>query len=144
MKRTLLVLIFSLTLSYGMAAKDVKTISGEATYYGNANDSPASARKKALEAARINALASEFGTVLSHVSEQQDVVGTSGERSYFSSLSASEVKGEWIAEVGEPVYKVEHDADGDYMVTYKVTITARPFSNSAPEFRAEVLRNGNE
>lgn len=144
MKHTVVVLVLTLLLSSDLAASDVKTISGEATYYGTPNDSPASARKKALEAARIEALAKEFGTAVSHISEQQEVADSSGERSYLSYVSALEVKGEWIADVREPEYKIELDADGDYIVTCKVTITGRALSNSAPEFRTEVLRNGND
>ncbi|MDE7144155.1 MAG: DUF4384 domain-containing protein [Muribaculaceae bacterium] len=123
-------------------AQNVVTIDGEATYYGESDDSPAMARQKALEAARINALAREFGTVISQTTVQRDVADRSGEQTFFSSLSASEVNGEWIADDGEPQFSTELDSDGLYIVRCKVRIKARALSNLAADFNATVLRNG--
>ena len=135
----ILTLLFS---TFVAAAQSVKTISGEATYYGAADDSPAEARRKALDAARINALAREFGTVLSQTTIQRDRSDAKGDHTFFSSLSDAEVKGEWIADEGEPKYEVNLDSDGHYVVHCHVTIKARALSNRAAEFEAMVLRNG--
>lgn len=123
-------------------AQNVHTISGTATYYGDDNDSPATAKRKALEMARIDALAREFGTVLSQTVIQRDEAQNSEERNYFASLSSSEVKGEWIADDGEPSFTIELDGDGHYVVRCKVRIKARDLSNKAADFKASVLRNG--
>ncbi len=143
MKKIVFIFIITVLSTMGnVHAQNVKTISGEAVYYGDATDSPADAKRKALEAARINALAREFGTTVSQTTVQRDRIDSEGERSYFSALSASEVRGEWIADEGEPRYKVELDADGHYVVRCSVSIKARALSNKAVDFKASVLRNG--
>lgn len=64
------------------------------------------------------------------------------ESSYFSSMSLTSVKGEWIADTGEPTYEYSLDDDGCYVVKCTVNGTAREISNEAAEFEALVLRNG--
>lgn len=119
-----------------------KTLTGRAVYYGEENDSRASAKRKALEMARISALAREFGTVLTHVNIQRDESANGNETNYFASLSESEVKGEWLGDIGEPKFTYETTDDGLYIVSCTVTIKARALSNKAPEFYAMPLRNG--
>lgn len=126
------------------AASDIKTISGTATYVGERTDSPAEVRRKAVEAARIRALASEFGTVLSQTVESRESNAGGHEESYFSSLTSSEVRGEWIADAGEPEISASLDADGNYVCTARVSIRARALSNKAVPFEAAVLRNGRD
>lgn len=139
-------LIISIAMVIGAAmcssAQKIATIEGEYTYYGESNDSPAKAKQKALEGARINALAREFGTVISQTTIQHDLADNSGEQTYFSSLSASEVKGEWIADDGDPQFKVDLTTDGLFIVNCKIRIKARALSNLAADFKATVLRNG--
>lgn len=143
MKRILFILLI-LGLSSGITseAQRVQTLTGKATYYGDDNDSPASAKRKALEMARIDAMAREFGTVLSQTTLQRNEALNGNEDNFFATLSSTEVKGEWIADAGEPHYSVELDGDGHYVVTCRVTIKARALSNKAADFYAEVLRNG--
>lgn len=144
MKRFLsyLLLVAAAWLPLVVTAQGVKTLAGRATYYGDDHDSPAGAKEKALQMARIDALAREYGTVLSQISTQRDEIANGDENSFFSSLSVSEVKGEWISDVGEPTYKMELDADGHYVVECSVKIKARALSNKAADFRATVMRNG--
>lgn len=54
------------------AAPDVKKVSGTYTYYGDKNDSPAMAKRKALEGARLDAISREFGTIVSQDVLQAD------------------------------------------------------------------------
>lgn len=142
MKQLILTIVLLACAAMGASAQAVKTISGEATYYGESTDSPALAKQKALEAARINALAREFGTVLSQTTVQRDLADSTGEQTFFSSLSASEVKGEWIADDGDPQFRMDLDNDGHYVVHCSVKIKARALSNKAADFNATVLRNG--
>jgi len=137
-----LMLLSAACLPIVAAGQEVKTLTGHATYYGGDNDSPADAKHKALEMARIDALGREFGTVLSRTDIQHDEVTNGNENTFFASLSASEVRGEWIADVGEPSYKLELDADGHYVVACSVKIKARALSNKAADFQATVMRNG--
>ncbi len=125
-------------------AADVKTVRGEYTFYGDASHSPADCRRLALEGARLQALAKEFGTVVTQDVYQRDMMNSKGESTYFSSLSATEVKGEWLGDDGEPVYETSMDADGHIVVKCTVKGRARAMSNTASEFEALVLRNGTE
>lgn len=125
-------------------ADGVRTIKGEYTFYGEGSHSLDHCKRQALEGARITALAKEFGTIVSQDIYQRDLVTENDESTYFSMLNASEVKGEWIADSGEPRYDIKLDADGHYVVKCTVTGKARPISNESVEFMATVLRNGTE
>ncbi|MDE6771068.1 MAG: hypothetical protein K2J49_00555, partial [Muribaculaceae bacterium] len=107
--RTILSLVMTAVCAIGMvhtasADSSVKKVSGNYTYYGDKNDSPAMSKLKALEGARLDALSKEFGTIVTQDVLQADRVDSHGESSKFFSLSSTEVKGEWIADDGDPVY----------------------------------------
>lgn len=141
--KSLRLVILSLLALFAIApANAEKKLTGTAVYYGDDTDTPADAKRKALEMARINALAREFGTVLTQTTIQRDENANGSESNYFASLSASEVKGEWLGDVGEPKFTVELSSDGLYVVKCTVTINAKQLSNKAPEFYAMPLRNG--
>lgn len=125
-----------------VADSAVKKVSGNYTYYGDANDSPAMAKRKALEGARLAAISSEFGTIISQDILQADRVDAKGESSKFFSLSATEVKGEWIADEGEPKYVVSLDSDDCLIVNCRISGTAKGIDNEATDFEALALRNG--
>lgn len=123
------------------ADSKVKKVSGQYTYYADKTDSPASSKLKALEGARLDAISKEFGTIVTQDVLQADRIGSNGESTKFFSLSASEVKGEWIADDGEPVYEVNLDKDDNLVVTCHVKGTAKEITNEAVEFEALALRN---
>lgn len=133
------ILLFPLTL----CAQRVQKVCGEYTYYAETNQSLNDAKRAALENAKIQALAQEFGTVISQSNAQKDTYANGEENSYFFSLSASEVKGEWLEDVGEPTYDVSFVQDM-LVVKCKVCGKARELSNEAVDFTATVLRNGTE
>lgn len=137
-------IITFLSLTLAAAASDVKTVSGESTFYGESSHSLNDCKRFALEQARIAALAREFGTTISQDVYQRDVVSGSTESNYFSMLNRTEVNGEWLADEGEPQYTVGHDADNNFVVTCRIRGKARRLTNEATEFAASVLRNGNE
>lgn len=127
----------------GNAMGQVKKVSGQYTYYGDKNDSPAMSKRKALEGARLDALSKEFGTIVSQDILQADRVGSDGETSKFFSLSATEVKGEWIADEGNPVFVVSLDGDDNLVVNCRINGTAKAITNESVDFEAIALRNGN-
>lgn len=137
-------IITFLSLTLAAAASDVKTVSGESTFYGESSHSLNDCKRFALEQARIAALAREFGTTISQDVYQRDVVSGTTESNYFSMLNRTEVNGEWLADEGEPQYTVGHDADNNFVVTCRIKGKARRLTNEAAEFAASVLRNGNE
>lgn len=131
--------LFPLTL----CAQRIQKVCGEYTYYAEGNQSPNDAKRAALEGAKLQAIAQEFGTVISQSTTQKETAANGAESSYFSQLNASEVKGEWLEDVGEPEYKVDYVQDM-LVVKCKVCGKARELSNEAADFTATVLRNGTE
>ena len=137
---TAVVAIFMATTS--VAASPVKTVKGEYTYYGDKATSPAECKRLALEGARLDALAKEYGTIVTQDVLQADRIDSKGEANKFLSLSSTEVKGEWIADDGEPEFEITLDKDDNLVVRCKVKGKAREISNESTEFDARVLRNG--
>lgn len=127
-----------------LSAKGIVTVQGESTYYDNGTHSKVECMKFALEQARIDALAREFGTLVSQDIMQSDRVTGSREKNDFLALSSTQVKGEWIADEGEPVYTFDHDKDANLIVTCRVRGKAKEISNESAEFEAVVLRNGTD
>lgn len=126
------------------AAAPVKKVSGIFTYYGTRDDSPAVCKARALEGARLDALSKEFGTIVSQDVMQADRIDSRGETTNFFSLSTTDVKGEWLADDGQPQYDVTAGSDDCLVVTCRVSGTARAISNEAVEFKAVALRNGSD
>ena len=142
MKRILIWMAMLLPLT--LSAQKVRTVQAEATYYAELSESVSQAREKALQTAKIQALAQEFGTIVTQSVTQQDISrGDGDESSYFSSLSDTEVKGEWIEDIGEPEFDISFAGDV-LVVKCKVKGRAREISNDAAEFKAVVLRNGTQ
>ncbi|MDE6096325.1 MAG: DUF4384 domain-containing protein [Muribaculaceae bacterium] len=125
-----------------VAAPPIKSVKGEYTYYGDKSTSPAECKRLALEGARLDALSKEFGTIVTQDVMQADRIDSKGESNKFLSLSSTEVKGEWIADDGEPVYDISLDNEDNFVVRCVVKGKAREISNEATEFDARVLRNG--
>lgn len=137
-KIIILLLLFS---PLGLSAQRIKKVCGEYTYYAEEHESKYEAKMKALEGAKMNALAKEFGTVISQSTTLSESSDDGEEHSFFSQYSESEVEGEWIEDVGEPEYKFSLSSDGEYIVTCRVCGQARKYTNKAAEFDAIVLRN---
>lgn len=122
-----------------VAAAPVTEVSGEYTYYDDGTHTRNECVELALQAARADALAKEFGTIVS-----QDVASSSTgrgqrEETRFFSNTMSSVRGEWVADTGEPKTEITLDADGNFVVKCKVKGKARALGNSALEFNASLL-----
>lgn len=143
MNRALSVLCFLLLLPAAGHAQRVRQVCGEYTYYAEGNESPNQAKLKAWEGAKLEALAREFGTVVSQSTTQSETSADGRETSYFSQLSSTEVKGEWLEDVGEPEYEMDF-TDDMLVVKCRACGKARELSNEAVDFEALVLRNGTE
>ena len=143
MKKTALIAILSCMLLTLCA--QTRKISGTYIYYADPSMSVKEAKAAAIENARVQALAKEFGTLIvqSTLSQEQQKQGR--ENSYFMQLNTSEVKGEWIEDTKEPEAVITATLPDDVMVI-EATVhgKARPISNEAAEFETMVLRNGTE
>lgn len=125
-------------------ASDIVNVTGEATYYDDGTKSKTECMRLASEQARIDALAKKFGTIVSQDILQTDRIAGNREQNDFLALSSTEVRGEWIADDGEPEYDFSYDAKSNLIVHCKVRGKAREISNSAAQFEASVLRNGTD
>lgn len=138
-------LLFSLAMfPLLLWGQKVKTISGEYTYYADPNMSVKEATAAAIENARLQAIAREFGTLLTQNTQQQDKAVNGRESNVFIQLNSMEVKGEWIRDISEPETTREILEDGTLAIRAKVKIEARAISNEATEFEMKVLRNGTD
>ena len=134
-------------ICYCIAAAAQKTVKvhGEYVYRGPENVSLVEAKRIALERAKIQALADEFGTIVSQTNTSIVKNNNGQADSRFFSLGSTEVKGEWIADEGEPEYTFDiNKDDGTLIVTCRVCGKAREIVSAQTEFVAKVLRNGTE
>jgi len=141
--KTLLTTAF-LCISLALSAQ-TRSVSGTYTYYADPSMSIKEAKAAAIENAKVQALAKEFGTLIvqNTVSQEQQKHGR--EDSYFMQLNSSEVKGEWIEDTKAPEAVITATTADDIMVI-EATVhgKARPISNDAIDFETLALRNGTE
>ena len=141
MKRILVIVLTLFSLS--VLAQKTKTVEGEYTYYAPENISLEDALRIALERAQIQALADEFGTIVSQTDISR-IENNNGKTDVnFLSLGGTEVKGEWIETIGEPIYNRRFE-DNMLVVTCRVKGKAREIVSAQIDFTAKVLRNGTE
>lgn len=121
----------------------MKTVEGEYTYHAPENVTMEQAKRTALDRAMIQALADEFGTIVSQ-SNATRVENKNGRTGVdFLSIGNSEVKGEWIETIGEPTYNIMYE-DGMLVVSVKVKGKAREIVSAGIDFQAHILRNGTD
>ena len=142
MVRTLFILSLLLS-SLTVFAQKLKTVEGEYTYHAPENVTMEQAKRTALDRAMIQALADEFGTIVSQ-SNATRVENQNGQTNIdFLSIGGSEVKGEWIETIGEPIYNIRYEGDM-LVVSVKVKGKAREIVSAGIDFQAKVLRNGTD
>lgn len=141
MRRTLIIILSVFSLN--VLAQKVKTIEGEYTYHAPENVSLQEARNIALYRAQIQALADEFGTLISQSNITQVDNSNGASNTSFLSLGSSDVKGEWIETIGTPEYQVSYDQDM-LVITCRVKGKAREILSASIEYHAKILKNGVE
>lgn len=136
---TILIALFSLSV----LAQKTKTVEGEYTYHAPENVTLEDAMRTALERAKIQALADEFGTIVSQteLSRVENINGKSDVN--FLSLGGTEVKGEWIETIGEPIYNRRFEGNM-LVISCSVKGKAREIVSAQIDFTVKVLRNGTE
>lgn len=141
MKSRLLILFLLTITSYCAYAQKTITVKGEYLYQLPENVSLEEGKRIALERAKIQALADAFGTVVSQRNSTV-VENTNGQSSVdFLSLGGSDVRGEWIETVGEPLFQIISE-DGMLAIKVKVKGKAREIKNADICLEAHLLRNG--
>ena len=136
----LVLLLVSEVFAY---AQGIRNVGGEYLYYADPDMSPKAAKAAAIENARIQSIAAEFGTLILHQTDQQDNLQNENESSFFMQLSTAEVKGEWIEDSKDAECEfVEMLPDGMCVYRARVYGKARAISNESPEFLSNCLKNG--
>ena len=141
MRQAVVLLLMMLTQT--AFAQRVKTVKGEFTYHAPENVTIEQAKRTALERAKIQALADEYGTIV----QQQNITrveNNNGESTTdFFSVGGSEVKGEWLGDEDDPEYEIRYE-DNMLVVTCRVKGKARELVSAKIDFHTHVLRNGTE
>lgn len=141
MKKYGLVIALLLGFALRLSAQHVLTASGSYIYYAPSNITLDQAKIVALERAKIQIIADNFGTVVGVVNHTQ--VSNSGEDSSvsFLSLGENEVKGEWIETIGKPIYDIRYE-ENQQIVKVSVKGRIREIISARIPFEARILRNG--
>lgn len=143
MRHTILILFLLFGSIGGIQAQQTKKVRGEYTYHAPENVTLEEAKRTALERAKIQLIAEEFGTVVTQTNTTF-VENTDEESSVeFRSLAASDVKGEWIETIGTPEYSISYEQN---MLVVKVCVEGRirEIKTAKVQFKAKVLRNGTD
>lgn len=124
-------------------AQKTKKVHGEYIYHAPENVSIEQARQTALSRAQIQALGDEFGTVVAQHNATLMNNTNGSTHTDFTSLSSSDVKGEWLETIGEPKYEISYD-QGMLVVKCSVTGKARAIVAKQNNYVAKILCNGIE
>ena len=116
---------------------------GQFTYHAPENVTPAQAKAFALEQARLNAIAEEFGTIVAQTNITQIETDNAQTSTKFVSLGSSDVRGEWIEDIGKPEYVIIYEGNTQ-IITCKVKGKAREIVVSKTDYLVKVLRNGTD
>lgn len=142
MIRISLTILLMVSVSTSVAQR-VKTVEAEYTYHAPENITMEQARRTALERAKIQAIADEFGTIVSQYNATR-IENTEGKTMIdFTSIGDSQVKGEWIETIGSPQYSIFYE---DNMLVVKATVKGkvREIISAQIDLKSKILRNGTE
>lgn len=132
-----------MVFAFSVLAQRTEKVIATYTYIAPDDVSLETARETALERAKIQAIAEEFGTIISQMNSTfiSNINGKS--EVDFSSIGNSEVKGEWIETYGEPEYSISYEHN---MLVVKVEVKGRirEIDSSPIDFKAKVLCNGTD
>lgn len=137
-------LLVSLLLSTTVLfAQDIVEVEGEYTYVTSSEMSVAEAKRVAQERAKLQALADRFGTAIRQQNSTHINNSNTASTIDFLSIGNSEVKGEWVADIKEPVFEISF-SDNNLIVKASVWGKAREIISASVDISAFLLRNGKE
>lgn len=135
-------LIFLLAFASALA-DNLRTVEAEYIYYAPENVTIEDAKRIAIDRAKIQALADAFGTIVSQYNSTK-IDNQNGNSSIdFHSIGGSDVKGEWLETIGEPVISISYEQE---MLVIKVSIKgkAREITTASIDLQTAILRNGTD
>lgn len=139
----ILISFFLGLFSVNLSAQRIVTGKGTYSYPVPESKSIDEAKIIAIEKARLQVIADNFGTVvdMSTMTEVRNVNDMSSVE--MISYGESEVKGEWIEDISEPVFAISYE-QGKLFLTITVEGKIREIVSADIDFKAKVLRNGVE
>ena len=112
-------------------------------YYAPSSVTLDQAKQIALDRAKVQLIADEFGTIVgsTNITRIENTNGSSDIQ--MLTLGESEVKGEWLETIGNPIYEIGYEND---MLFVKVSISGRirEVVSATIDVKAKLLRNGTE
>lgn len=132
-----------LFIAFTCYSQKTVNVCGEYRYTAPDNVSPADAKRIAIERARLDAMAKEFGTNVSQTNLSTMHTNNGATTTDFLSMGGTEVKGDWLGDTQDPEIKIEYEQNA-LVVTAKVCGKAREIINANIELLIEVLCNGIE
>lgn len=140
--RRLFFIIFLATFLISLGEKTIK-VNSSYTYYVPETMSVEEAKQIALERAKIEAIANEFGTVISQNNTTLIANKNGNSSEQFYSSGGSDIKGEWIETIGQPEFDISYDSNL-LIVKCKVKGKIREFVQPEINLSAKVLKNGDD
>ncbi len=136
--------VILLTLAFlTCSAQKAVTVCGEYRYVAPENVPLADAKTTAIERARLEAMANEFGTNISQTNLNTTHIDNGVVQNDFLSMGGTEVKGDWLGDTKEPEIVVAYEQNM-LIVTAKVCGKARELVNAGVDLFVKVLCNGIE
>lgn len=122
-------------------AQRTATVTAAYTYYAPESMSVDEAKHIALHRAKAEAIAGEFGSTVTQLNTVVTATVNEKADTRLYSEGGSEVKGEWIETISEPVYTVTYDK-GVLMVSVTARGLIREMDSTAPDIEICTYRNG--
>lgn len=124
-----------------MFAQKIVKVETEYTYVAPENITIEQAKLTALDRAKIQAIADEFGTLVTQ-NNSTYIENQNGNSSInFQSLGGSDVKGEWIETIGDPEFYIEYEQNL-LVVNVKIKGRIREITTSQVDLIVQILCNG--
>ena len=141
MQKYIVLLFLSIVSIIKISASDICQVEGNSTYKSSESESLLEAKNKALQMAIEDALARKFGKTIIDRKIMINDLKNGEHESDFTSLSSSEVRGEWLETIGDPIYGIGFNGK-QYVIKVKVKGLAREISPEKIDIVTHVLRNG--
>jgi len=137
--RAFLCFIFTFVYCCGFS-QSIRKVKAEYTYNAPENQSLEEAKNIALQRAKMQSIANEFGTLIS-TTNYTDIRNNRSHSSIdFQSIGMSDLRGEWIETIKDPVYDVSY-IDGMQVVCVSVAGKIREIKESYANLSIKLLRN---
>ena len=138
-----LYILFLLAYSAIAFSQRTEKVTATYTYHAPENITLEEAKRTALDRAKISAIADAFGTLVTQ-SNSTVITNKNGQTdSRFLSLGGSEVKGEWIETIKDPIYNIRYEGN---MLIVSVEVVGRisEIVRAGIDIIAKILRNGTD